>query len=136
MKTSILNTLSVAFGTGLLMVVLPTMTAPAADPPIGTVKTFLILDDFFGIYRLANFTLRGVGTHAVAWVQNNANFYETLRSLRDTTHHLELAAKRIRANPSLLLFGSPETPEELKRADETDLRLKGRARRYDKEDPK
>src|SRR5262245_8030676 len=46
----------------------------ASDPPIGTVKTFLILDDFFGIYRLANFTLRGVGTHAVAWVQNNANF--------------------------------------------------------------
>src|SRR6476619_3890090 len=46
----------------------------AADPPIGTVKTFLILDDFFGIYRLANFTLRGVGTHAVAWVQNNTNF--------------------------------------------------------------
>jgi immune inhibitor InhA-like protein len=46
----------------------------ASDPPIGTVKTFLILDDFFGIYRLANFTLRGVGTHAVAWVQNNATF--------------------------------------------------------------
>jgi hypothetical protein len=46
----------------------------AVDPPIGTVKTFLILDDFFGIYRLANFTLRGAGTHAVAWVQNNTNF--------------------------------------------------------------
>src|SRR5262245_12691614 len=46
----------------------------AADPPIGTVKTFLILDDFFGIYRLANFTLRGTSTHAVAWVQNTATF--------------------------------------------------------------
>src|SRR6266576_3348651 len=46
----------------------------AADPPIGTQKTFLILDDFFGIYRLATFTMRGVGTHAVAWVQNNLNF--------------------------------------------------------------
>lgn len=69
-------------------------------------------------------------------VQNNANLYETLRGMRDTTHHLELAAKRIRANPSILLFGSPETPEELKRADETELRLKGRARRYDKEEPK
>lgn len=69
-------------------------------------------------------------------VQNNANFYETLRGLRDTTHHLELAAKRIRANPSLLLFGGAESPEELKRADDTELRLKGRARRYDKEDPK
>lgn len=69
-------------------------------------------------------------------LQNNKNFYEMLRGMKDTTHHLELAAKRIRANPSLLLFGSPETPEELKRADETELRLKGRARRYDKEDPK
>lgn len=69
-------------------------------------------------------------------LRNNANLYETLRGLRDTTHHLELAAKRIRANPSLLLFGGPETPEELRRADETELRLKGRARRYDKEDPK
>ena len=69
-------------------------------------------------------------------VQNNKNLFETVRGLRDTMHHLELAAKRIRANPSVVLFGTPETPEELKRADETDLRLKGRARRYDKEDPK
>jgi len=69
-------------------------------------------------------------------VQNNKNLYETVRGLRDMTHHLELAAKRIRANPSLVLFGSPETPEELRKEDETELRLKGRARRYDKEDPK
>jgi hypothetical protein len=47
-----------------------------------------------------------------------------------------MAAKRIRANPSIVLFGASETPEELRRADETELRLKGRARRYDKEDPK
>lgn len=69
-------------------------------------------------------------------VQNNKNLYETIRGLRDTAHHLELAAKRIRANPSVVLFGAAETPEELRRADETELRLKGRARRYDKEDPK
>jgi phospholipid/cholesterol/gamma-HCH transport system substrate-binding protein len=69
-------------------------------------------------------------------VRNNANFYETLRSVRDMTHHLELAAKRIRANPSILIFGAQETPEELRRADETELRLKGRVRRYDKEEPK
>ncbi|HLY75614.1 MAG TPA: MlaD family protein [Planctomycetota bacterium] len=69
-------------------------------------------------------------------VRNNSNLYETLKGLRDTTHHLELAAKRIRANPSILLFGAAETPEELKRSDETELRLKGRVRRYDKEDPK
>jgi len=69
-------------------------------------------------------------------VQNNKNLFETIRGLRDMTHHLELAAKRIRANPSIVLFGAQETPEELRKADETELRLKGRARRYDKEDPK
>jgi phospholipid/cholesterol/gamma-HCH transport system substrate-binding protein len=69
-------------------------------------------------------------------VQNNKNLFETVRGLRDMTHHLELAAKRIRANPSIVLFGAQETPEELRKADETELRLKGRARRYDKEDPK
>jgi|GEM_PF-2962872 len=69
-------------------------------------------------------------------VQNNKNLFETIRGMRDMTHHLELAAKRIRANPSVVLFGSSETPEELRQADETELRLKGRARRYDKEDPK
>jgi phospholipid/cholesterol/gamma-HCH transport system substrate-binding protein len=69
-------------------------------------------------------------------VQNNKNLFETVRGMRDMTHHLELAAKRIRANPSMLLFGASETPEELRRADETELRLKGRARRYDKEEPK
>ncbi|HZE98898.1 MAG TPA: MlaD family protein [Planctomycetota bacterium] len=69
-------------------------------------------------------------------VQNNKNLYETLRGLRDTMHHLELAAKRIRANPSILIFGAEETPEQLKRTDETELRLKGRARRYDKEESK
>ena len=69
-------------------------------------------------------------------VQNNKNLFETIRGMRDMTHHLELASKRIRANPSILLFGAEETPEELKRADETELRLKGRARRYDKEEPK
>ena len=69
-------------------------------------------------------------------VQNNKNLFETIRGMRDMTHHLELAAKRIRANPSVVLFGSSETPEELRRADETELRLKGRARRYDKEEPK
>jgi phospholipid/cholesterol/gamma-HCH transport system substrate-binding protein len=69
-------------------------------------------------------------------VQNNKNLFETIRGMRDMTHHLELAAKRIRANPSIMLFGADETPEELRRADETELRLKGRARRYDKEEPK
>ena len=67
---------------------------------------------------------------------NHSNVHETIRSLRDTAHHLEMATKRIRANPAILLFGAEETPEELRRRDETELRMKGRARRYDKEPPK
>ena len=69
-------------------------------------------------------------------VQNSRNIYETVRAMRDTAYHLEQASKRIRANPSIMLFGAEETPEERKRIDETDLRLKGRARRYDKETSK
>jgi phospholipid/cholesterol/gamma-HCH transport system substrate-binding protein len=69
-------------------------------------------------------------------VQNNKNIYETIRALRDTAYHMEQATKRIRANPAVLLFGADETAEERRRADETEIRLKGRARRYDKEDPK
>ncbi len=69
-------------------------------------------------------------------VANNRNIYETIRSFRDTAYHMEQAAKRIRANPAILLFGADETEEARVRADETEIRLKGRARRYDKEGPK
>jgi len=46
----------------------------AADPAVGTQKTWLILDDFFGRYRLATFTLRAVGGHGEVWVQNALTF--------------------------------------------------------------
>ncbi len=67
-------------------------------------------------------------------VQNSRNVYETIRALRDTIYHLEQAAKRIRANPSVILLGGKETPEERRRRDETELWLKGRTRRFDKEE--
>ncbi len=69
-------------------------------------------------------------------LQNSKNVYETIRALRDTAYHMEQAAKRIRANPSVVLFGGSETPEERARRDEAQLRLHGRTRRYDKEIPK
>lgn len=69
-------------------------------------------------------------------VQNNKNIFETIRAMRDTAYHMEQAAKRIRANPAILVFGAEETEEERLRTDETELRLKGRARRYDKEEPR
>ena len=67
-------------------------------------------------------------------VQNSGNVYETVRSMRDTAYHLEQTAKRVRSDPSILIFGAEETAEERVRADETELRLRARVRRYDKED--
>jgi phospholipid/cholesterol/gamma-HCH transport system substrate-binding protein len=67
---------------------------------------------------------------------NHTNVYETIRSFRDTAYHLEQAARRIRSNPAILIFGADETEEARVRADETEIRLKGRARRYDKEAPR
>jgi hypothetical protein len=46
----------------------------AADSAVGTQKTWLILDDFFGRYRLTTFTLRAVGGHGEVWVQNALTF--------------------------------------------------------------
>lgn len=39
----------------------------AASPPVGTVRTWLSLDDSAGFYR-KQYTLRGVGSHAELWV--------------------------------------------------------------------
>lgn len=66
-------------------------------------------------------------------LQNNKNIFESIRAMRDTAYHMEAAAKRIRANPAILLFGADESEDDPVRADETQIRLKGRARRYDKE---
>jgi phospholipid/cholesterol/gamma-HCH transport system permease protein len=55
-------------------------------------------------------------------VENHKNVYETIRALRDAAYPMEQASKRIRANPSILLFGAEETPEERRRADETTKR--------------
>ncbi len=46
----------------------------AADPAIGTQKVWVILDDFFGTYRLSVFTLRAIGGHGEVWVQNSTNY--------------------------------------------------------------
>ena len=43
-------------------------------PPVGTQRTWLILDDAFGRYRLATFTLKAVGPKSEVWVQNNLSF--------------------------------------------------------------
>jgi len=43
--------------------------ATVADPPLGTVRLMPVLDDVNGIYRIRQFTLRGLGQHIEVWVQ-------------------------------------------------------------------
>jgi Immune inhibitor A peptidase M6 len=50
---------------------------PQGPSKIGSVKTWLGLDDFRGTISLKNYTLRGVGTNVEVWVANNLNFPTT-----------------------------------------------------------
>lgn len=50
------------------------LKSTAADPAVGTQRTYLILDDAFGRYRLATFTLRAIGGHGEVWIQNTLTF--------------------------------------------------------------
>ncbi len=38
---------------------------------LGDVRYWLILDDYYGTYRVTNFTLRSIGQNCEIWVQNN-----------------------------------------------------------------
>lgn len=48
--------------------------AAAVTPPVGTVRTWLGLDDFNGILYRKQYTLRGVGDHIEVWVANDTSF--------------------------------------------------------------
>lgn len=50
---------------------------PQGSSKIGSVKTWLGLDDFRGVIYLKNYTLRGVGNNVEVWVANNLNFPTT-----------------------------------------------------------
>ena len=45
-------------------------------PPVGTVRQWLALDDFFGFAYRKDYTLRGVGEHIEVWVANDLVFPE------------------------------------------------------------
>jgi hypothetical protein len=47
---------------------------PLGPAKVGSVKTWLGLDDYRGVVSLKNYTLRGVGNHVEVWVANNLNF--------------------------------------------------------------
>jgi phospholipid/cholesterol/gamma-HCH transport system substrate-binding protein len=65
--------------------------------------------------------------------ENQANLQLTIRGLREVSHHLEQVSRKVRAQPSVLLFGGPEPLEDRRARDETELRREGRVGRYDKE---
>jgi hypothetical protein len=48
--------------------------AAAATPPVGTVRSWLALDDEQGILYRKDYTLRGVGNHIEVWVANDTSF--------------------------------------------------------------
>jgi hypothetical protein len=47
---------------------------PIGPSKVGSVKTWLALDDAQGFIYLKNYTLRGTGQHVEVWVANNLNF--------------------------------------------------------------
>lgn len=52
------------------------MRAAAASltPPVGTERTYFVLDDYNGTYVPETFTLRTVGSNIEVWVQNDLNY--------------------------------------------------------------
>src|SRR3954447_7197574 len=50
------------------------LSALAADPTVGTTKTWLALNDFTNGIYLKNYTLRGVGQHIQVWVADDTTF--------------------------------------------------------------
>lgn len=59
---------------------------------------------------------------------------EALRRLQRALWQGEMALRKIRANPAVLLFGDDETDLEARDADQTQMRLEGRARPYEQRD--
>ncbi|HYC78392.1 MAG TPA: hypothetical protein VEI02_12265, partial [Planctomycetota bacterium] len=66
--------------------------------------------------------------------ENRANFAEMVRTFRNTAWELELAMRKIRANPAVLLFGDDEQDLSAEPRDASGLRRSGRARPYGQRD--
>ena len=66
--------------------------------------------------------------------ENRVDIALATRSLRQAMWQAELALRRIRANPSVLLFGDDEPDLEARPQDESGLRYSGRARPYEQRD--
>ncbi len=63
-----------------------------------------------------------------------ADIAELVRSFRNSAWHFEMAMRKVKANPSLLIFGDDEKDLEAVPRDETGLRRSGRASPYEQRD--
>ncbi len=79
---------------------------------------------------------RLLGTADEVLVEARNELAETSRRMRRALWQGELALRKIRANPALLLFGDDETDFEAPDFDMTEIRLRGRARPYGQRDEK
>ncbi|MCC6671585.1 MAG: hypothetical protein IT458_11020 [Planctomycetes bacterium] len=67
-------------------------------------------------------------------LDNRPELAESVRRLRGTLWQAEMAMRKVRANPSVLLFGSDEEDLEAREFDESGVRATGRARIYRQRD--
>ncbi len=79
---------------------------------------------------------RLLGTADEVLVETRNEITEAARRMRRALWQGELALRKIRANPALLLFGDDETDFEAPDFDMTDIRMRGRARPYAQRDEK
>jgi hypothetical protein len=77
-----------------------------------------------------------LGTADEVLVETRNELVEASRRMRRALWQGELALRKIRANPALLLFGDDETDLEAPDFDMTEIRLRGRARPYGQRDEK
>lgn len=81
--------------------------------------------------------LRALLTSASGMIdENRAELAETTRRLRRTVWQAEMAIRKIRANPAVILFGDDEADLEARPTDHTRLDASGRARPYGQRDEK
>ena len=66
--------------------------------------------------------------------ENRADIRETARRMRQAMWQAEMALRKIRSNPAVLLVGDNEKDLEARPTDQTKSRIEGRARPYDQRD--
>jgi ABC-type transporter Mla subunit MlaD len=110
---------------------------PDKDPRIDAMLTSLgaAAQEFDSRLRSVQSALEAVLRSATGVLDDNrAEVAEAVRRLRRTLWHAELAMRKIRGNPAVLLFGDEEIDYNAQTSDESTLRYTGRASPYGQRD--